>query len=112
MPAAAARDIDQPWMDLTTLTDGNPPDRNALAAALVESLVAALEEFEVAGFGAFADDWQALDLVSGRTVALHSHEHTVTGVAAGVDEQGALLLRTPAGLKRFVSGDISLRIAG
>jgi BirA family biotin operon repressor/biotin-[acetyl-CoA-carboxylase] ligase len=112
MPAAAARDIDQPWMDLVTLTDGNPPDRNALAAALVESLVAALEEFEAAGFAAFSADWQSLDLVSGRTVALHSHEHTVTGVAAGVDEQGALLLRTPAGVKRFVSGDISLRIAG
>ena len=110
MPATAAGQIDQPWMDLTTLSDGNPPDRNALAAALVESLVAALLEFETAGFAAFAEDWQALDLVAGKAVALHSHEQTVTGVAAGVDEQGALLLRTSLGLKRFVSGDLSLRM--
>jgi BirA family biotin operon repressor/biotin-[acetyl-CoA-carboxylase] ligase len=110
MPAAAATQIDQPWMDLTTLSDGNPPDRNALAAGLIEALVTALGEFEAAGFAAFTDDWQALDLVAGKAVALHSHEHTVTGVAAGVDEQGALLLKTPQGLKRFVSGDLSLRM--
>lgn len=110
MPAAAATQIDQPWMDLTTLSDGNPPDRNALAAGLIQALVDALKEFETAGFAAFTDDWQALDLVAGKAVALHSHEHTVTGVAAGVDEQGALLLKTPQGLKRFVSGDLSLRM--
>lgn len=112
MPATAAQDIDQPWMDLATLTDGHPPERNRLAAALIESLVTAMREFADQGFAAFSADWQSLDLVAGRAVALHSHEQTVTGVAAGVDEQGALLLKTPQGLKRFVSGDLSLRIAG
>ncbi|HEX7966086.1 MAG TPA: bifunctional biotin--[acetyl-CoA-carboxylase] ligase/biotin operon repressor BirA [Gammaproteobacteria bacterium] len=110
MPSQPAEQIDQPWMDLATLTDGNAPERNALAAGLIESLFTALGEFETLGFAAFSADWQRLDLVAGRAVALHSHEHTVTGVAAGVDEQGALLLRTPAGVKRFVSGDLSLRI--
>ncbi|HEX4300488.1 MAG TPA: bifunctional biotin--[acetyl-CoA-carboxylase] ligase/biotin operon repressor BirA [Gammaproteobacteria bacterium] len=111
MPAAAGQDIDQPWMDLATLADGTPPERNKVAAALVEALFGAMQDFESQGFAAFAADWQALDLVAGKAVALHSHDHTVTGVAAGVDEQGALLLKTPQGLKRFVSGDLSLRIA-
>ena len=111
MPEAAAEDIDQPWMDLNTFTDGRAPERNALAAALIGSLMAALDEFARAGFAAFSADWQALDLVAGRAVALHSHEHTVTGIAAGVDEEGALLLRTAQGVKRFVSGDVSLRLA-
>lgn len=111
MPEAAAEGIDQPWMDLTTLTDQQPPERNALAAALIGSLCSALDEFAARGFGAFSADWQALDLVVGRAVALHSHDHTVTGVAAGVDEEGALLLRTAQGVKRFVSGDVSLRVA-
>jgi BirA family biotin operon repressor/biotin-[acetyl-CoA-carboxylase] ligase len=97
-------------MDLATLADGTPPERNAVAAALVESLVSAMQEFSAQGFAAFAEDWQALDLVAGKAVALHSHDQTVTGVAAGVDEQGALLLKTPQGLKRFVSGDLSLRM--
>ena len=111
MPAAAASEIDQPWMDLATFTDGKAPERNALAAALVESLVPALDQFSARGFADFGDDWQRLDLVAGRAVALHSHEQTVTGVAAGVDGEGALLLRTPQGVKRFVSGDVSLRVA-
>ena len=111
MPAAAAGDIDQPWMDLATLSDNNPPERNALAAALIEAQLAALEEFAAGGFAAFGEDWRRLDLVAGRAVALQSHDQTVTGVAAGVDEQGALLLRTPHGVKRFVSGDVSLRVA-
>ena len=111
MPAAAAQDIDQPWMDLATLAEGTPPERNRIAAALVESLVSAMGEFQTEGFAAFTADWEALDLVAGKAVALHSHDHTVTGVAAGVDGEGALLLKTPGGLKRFVSGDLSLRIA-
>jgi len=111
MPVAAAQDIDQPWMDLTSLTDRAPPERNLLAAALIDALFTALDEFAHAGFAAFSEDWQALDLVAGRAVALHFHEQTVTGVAAGVDEQGALLLRTAQGVKRFVSGDVSLRVA-
>ena len=110
MPAMAAGRIDQPWMDLATLTGGKTPDRNALAAALVESLFAALDRFSVAGFAAFQPDWQRLDLVSGRAVALQAHDRTVTGVADGVDEHGALLLRTPHGIERFVSGDVSLRV--
>ena len=111
MPVEAAQDIDQPWMDLASLTDNAPPERNRLAAALIESLVSSLEEFEAEGFAAFRADWQALDLVAGHAVALHSHDQTVTGVAAGVDEQGALLLRTAQGIKRYVSGDVSLRMA-
>ncbi len=111
MPVAAAEGIDQPWMDLTTLTEGAPPERNRLAATLIGSLFTALDEFAQAGFAAFSEDWQALDLVAGRAVALHSQEQIVTGVAAGVDEEGALLLRTSQGVKRFVSGDVSLRIA-
>ena len=111
MPAAAAGKIDQPWMDLATLAGNKAPDRSRLAAALIESLFAALDRFTAVGFSAFEQDWQRLDLVSGRAVALHSHDRTVTGVAAGVDEHGALLLRTPHGLERFVSGDVSLRVA-
>lgn len=111
MPVSAAGHIDQPWMDLATLTDDAPPSRNALAAALIGALMEALELFGSKGFAPFTEDWQRLDLVAGRAVALHSHEKTVTGVAAGVDGEGALLLRTAQGVKRFVSGDVSLRVA-
>ncbi|HSC46965.1 MAG TPA: biotin--[acetyl-CoA-carboxylase] ligase, partial [Gammaproteobacteria bacterium] len=74
MPAAAASDIDQPWMDLATLAQGTPPERNRLAAALIRALVEALEDFAHTGFAGFSADWQALDLVAGRAVALHAQD--------------------------------------
>ncbi len=110
MPKQAATDIDQPWTDLATLAPGEIPDRNHLAAAMIEALVAAIQEFAVQGFGAFTQDWRALDLVAGRQVQLLYQQQTIDGTALGVDQDGALLLHTEAGTRRFVSGDLSLRI--
>ena len=31
------------------------------------------------------------------------------GVAAGIDMHGALLIETPEGVQRFLSGDVSVR---
>jgi BirA family biotin operon repressor/biotin-[acetyl-CoA-carboxylase] ligase len=36
-------------------------------------------------------------------------EETVHGVARGVDIGGALLVETPQGLRKFVSGEVSVR---
>ncbi|MDE2195999.1 MAG: bifunctional biotin--[acetyl-CoA-carboxylase] ligase/biotin operon repressor BirA [Gammaproteobacteria bacterium] len=110
MPAAAGPQIDQPWTDLETLTQGHPPGRNRLAAAVLEELVAALEVFAVHGFAAFVPAWRKLDIVAGQRVALHHQGQVITGMALGVDDDGALLLKSGAETRRFVSGDISLRL--
>ena len=110
MPAAAASRIDQPWTDLATQLLDKTPGRNALAAALIEQLLDALEVFAVRGFAAFAADWRALDLTAGRRVRLHHQQHVIEGTALGVDQDGALLLDTGGGTQRFVSGDLSMRL--
>ncbi|MDE2070822.1 MAG: bifunctional biotin--[acetyl-CoA-carboxylase] ligase/biotin operon repressor BirA [Gammaproteobacteria bacterium] len=111
MPAAAATYIDQPWTDLATQLPDKTPGRNALAAALIEQLVEALEVFAARGFAAFAADWRALDLAAGKSVRLHHQQHVIKGTALGVDQDGALLLDTGGGTQRFVSGDLSMRLA-
>lgn len=111
MPTAAATSIDQAWTDLATHTAGHVPARNALAAALIDALLPALDVFSSQGFPTFAGEWRSLDLVAGRAVDLHQHTGVVSGVATGVDSDGALLLRTKEGIRRFVSGDLSLRLA-
>lgn len=111
MPRDATKSIDQPWTDLATETAGRAPARNALAAAILTTLLPALDRFASQGFKAFADEWRALDLVTGRAVELHQHAGVVRGTASGVDDDGALLLRTAAGIRRYVSGDLSLRFA-
>ena len=110
MPERASGRIDQAWTDLATLTEDAPPARNRLAAALVNQLCRALEVFGDQGFTAFREDWRTLDAIAGRDVVLQQHDRRIHGVALGVDQDGALLLSSAGATRRFVSGDISLRV--
>jgi BirA family biotin operon repressor/biotin-[acetyl-CoA-carboxylase] ligase len=69
-----------------------------------------LGRFEREGFAAFREAWTALDALSGRAVRVLSGESVISGTARGVDSDGALLLETPDGVRRFVSGEASLRV--
>lgn len=111
MPAAAARRIEQPWTDLATQLPDKAPGRNALAAALIDQLLEALGVFAAGGFAAFAADWRMLDLAAGKSVRLHHQQQVIDGTALGVDQDGALLLDTGSGTQRFVSGDLSMKLA-
>ncbi|MCC7464209.1 MAG: biotin--[acetyl-CoA-carboxylase] ligase [Gammaproteobacteria bacterium] len=88
-------------------------DRNALAAALIDALVVAFLRFEREGFRAFFERWQRADLLRGAIVRISGRGDgaETVGRAAGVDEDGALLLDTPSGLKRFISGEVSVRVS-
>lgn len=89
-------------------------DRNALAAGLIDAAVNAFLRFEREGFRAFFERWQRADQLRGAAVSITGGGQggEVVGRAAGVDEEGALLLETPAGLRRFISGEVSVRIRG
>lgn len=85
-------------------------DRNALLAALLIGLQGVLEAFGAGGFPALRDRWQVLDAYAGAPVRVVSGAATVLeGTGAGVDADGALLLRTGRGIERILSGDVSLR---
>jgi BirA family biotin operon repressor/biotin-[acetyl-CoA-carboxylase] ligase len=86
-------------------------DRDALLAALLGALAAAMDEFDQAGFGAFRARWDALHAWHGQPVTLIDRGAAVQhGVAAGVDDSGRLLLDTGAGLVAVLAGDVSLRL--
>jgi BirA family transcriptional regulator, biotin operon repressor / biotin---[acetyl-CoA-carboxylase] ligase len=86
------------------------PARNAVAAGLVGECVRGLREFERHGLKAFADEWRNADTLRGRPVEVRAAEgSTARGFARGIDLHGALLLETPAGVQRFISGDVSVR---
>jgi BirA family biotin operon repressor/biotin-[acetyl-CoA-carboxylase] ligase len=86
------------------------PDRNRLAAALIGSMVAGLEQFERDGFAAFTHEWGAADALAGKSVVISSDNGSVTGHARGIDSDGALCLQTRDGLQRFVTGEVSARV--
>lgn len=111
MPASAAVGIDQAWTDLRTVAGPAVMSRNRLAAALLDELLPALNEFEAGGLGSFADEWRRHDVVAGQSIEVLLPDRTVSGRACGIDDGGALLVDTAAGRKRFASGEVSLRVA-
>jgi BirA family biotin operon repressor/biotin-[acetyl-CoA-carboxylase] ligase len=84
-------------------------DRNRLASELIAAAIDAFVLFEREGFRAFFEDWQNADLLRGHTITVSGAGAEVSGRAAGVDSDGALLVETPAGIKRFISGEVSVR---
>ncbi len=88
-----------------------PPGRSLLAGALMRALVAAFDRFDGAGLAPFLAPWHELDTLYGRAVSLDAPDGVMTGVAAGIDSAGALQLQTAAGMRRFLSGDVSVRTA-
>ena len=115
MPEAAARDIDQPWCDLVSLAAKETrvlPDRNAIAAAMLEHLLPALELFDAEGLAPFLPRYAGVDALAGQSVTLHSANATQAGTALGVAEDGALRLRLDDGREQRVhAGEVSVRQA-
>ncbi len=99
-PAASA-----PWLAAM--------ERNALMAALLTGLDGALAQFEQAGFAAFSARWNRLHAYQGSAVEIIDRGVTIEhGIAAGVDDSGALLLDGAAGRVAILAGDVSLRAQG
>ncbi len=108
--ARAAREIDQPWADLSQSVV--KIDRNHLAGLIIESLVRAVDLFKQHGLRAFTKDWERLDLVSGRTVELHhEQESMIKGVARGIDARGALLIERDGMTRSYHAGEVSIRLS-
>lgn len=114
MPAAdpnqPAPAIDRPWTDLAAEmpAESSELNRNRLASLLLEELLGSLEAFESAGFGAFEDRWNRLDLLRGREIRLDRDGQEVAGVARGIDASGGMLLETVTGPQVFHSGEVSI----
>ena len=108
MPAALLDRIDQPVADVATAA-GTAPDRNRLLAALLIELDRLLTAFARDGFAPLRDEWQRCHVYQGKPVKLTLPDGgTVSGVAQGVADNGALLVATRTGQLRFHSGDVSL----
>jgi BirA family biotin operon repressor/biotin-[acetyl-CoA-carboxylase] ligase len=85
------------------------PSRNAIAASLVSACVRGLIEFERHGLKPFIEEWRAADALRGRPVNVTAAEGVARGLARGIDVHGALVVETPHGVKRFISGDVTVR---
>jgi BirA family biotin operon repressor/biotin-[acetyl-CoA-carboxylase] ligase len=110
MPADAAAQIDQAWCDLAQL-GGEGLSRDALAAAVLDALLPALQQFEEQGLAPFLPRWRALDALAGRPVRIVDGAREHQGVSAGITDVGALRLLQDGQERTFHAGEVSLRPA-
>jgi BirA family biotin operon repressor/biotin-[acetyl-CoA-carboxylase] ligase len=85
-----------------------------VAAALLDGIAGALDDFAGGGFPALRDRYELLDALAGHGVVVRDatgHE-VARGSAAGVDDSGRLILEDAAGERiEVTSGDVTLRDA-
>jgi len=112
LTSALREQAGQPACDLASLTGGEVPDRNRVAAALISALVDGLGQFEREGFAAFAADYARHDLLRGQPLQLTGALGSFDGIGDGVDERGALQVRmADGGVRRVDSADVTVRRA-
>ncbi|MFA7270316.1 MAG: biotin--[acetyl-CoA-carboxylase] ligase [Sterolibacterium sp.] len=111
------------------LTDELPPEIRQNAAALADAMTTlpasgivlaqllmalhdAMQCFAEHGFAGLRNAWLERHAYAGQVVRLVSEfASPLEGCCRGVDSDGALLLETPAGMQRIISGEVSLRKA-
>ena len=92
------------------LERGAPQDRGALVVALLHRLEERLEHL---GSGALLDDYRRRCATLGQMVRVERRSGILEGTAVDVDDTGALLVDTGAGIERVTQGDVvHLRLAG
>lgn len=104
--------IDQPWIDLASITSVPLPDRNVLAARLLCRLLEVLTEFEKATFAAFEDEFAQYDILRDQSIRIIGGIDQREGTAIGVDRHGALRVCGANGEFSVDSGEISVRRSG
>lgn len=83
------------------------PSRNLLAAPIAAELLEALEAFDERGLAALREEWEAMHAHAGQRIRVRLADGRVlAGFCAGVADDGALRLRTRAGLRSLHSGRV------
>ena len=109
MPKTATDAIDQPWTDLHALLGAALPSRNTVAAAVLTTLVAAIDHFDAEGLTPFLPRFVALDALRDAEITATIGTIMQTGIAAGIADDGALRLRNDHGEILLRAGEVSVR---
>jgi BirA family biotin operon repressor/biotin-[acetyl-CoA-carboxylase] ligase len=100
--------VDQAATDLVSA--GLRAGRNELLAALLSHQADVLQTFAQAGFAPLRGEWEQAHAFAGRQVVVALPDRSeYSGTVAGVAEDGALLVGGGASVRRFHSGEVSLR---
>ncbi|WP_369985660.1 bifunctional biotin--[acetyl-CoA-carboxylase] ligase/biotin operon repressor BirA [Thalassolituus sp.] len=109
MSEGEAQEIDQPWVDLSSLRSGL--SRNQVAGTLLDELLSMVDTFQKEGFAPWQQYWSERDIYHNKDVVISSPIRDVEGVVKGVNRKGELMLRTDRGMEIITAGELSVRPA-
>jgi BirA family biotin operon repressor/biotin-[acetyl-CoA-carboxylase] ligase len=101
--------IDQSWTDLAAVAPSGLPERNGLAAALVDAMWTGLKRRGAIVSTGLAERFAALDVLSGRDVVLDTPSGRFTGSSQGIGSNGALRVGIDGGVREFTAAEVSVR---
>lgn len=106
--ASAAAPFKTSAIGLQTLLPSVTPEQTL--ARILQPLVDSIHHFAQHGFAPYAARFASRDALQGRRIELSSAavQPSVQGQYLGINEQGALLLQTPAGLQTIMSHEVSV----
>ena len=113
LPDAAIREIEAEHgvkiTDLAACLDPLP-EHTTLAALVIAAAIGGIRRFAAEGLAADLEAWQRYDWLAGKRIKVRQEGRSdASGVAWGIDADGALLLRTHGSIRRIVAGSIELQ---
>jgi BirA family biotin operon repressor/biotin-[acetyl-CoA-carboxylase] ligase len=85
------------------LDTGRVVSRQEVLLSVLEELAGQLDRLWQ-GDPSLATDWQQVCILQGRWVEVDAYSHRASGWCQGIDPQGALVLRSDVGMRRFLGG--------
>ena len=86
------------------------PTREQLLAELLRMQRTLFDTYASTGFAAFVGAWNQRNAYADLPVWISGEGEVIEGICLGVDDDGALRVRTDAGTLRVIAGDVSLRL--
>lgn len=108
LPQAIKEQIEQPTVDIKEIM-GKILNRQHVTAALISHIVSLLKDYAHHGFGVWQQQWQHYDALYGQEVEILGLADSLTGIAQGIDNTGALIINTATGQQLISGGEVSLR---
>ncbi len=88
---------------------GATPDRNVIAAAVIDRIIQMLKNVETVGFADSITHFRRYDVLKDEPVTVRFGDERFEGVAAGVDRTGAFILNSATGKRTFSGGEVTVR---
>lgn len=111
MPAESGQDIEQPWVDLSTIV-GESMSRQQVAVTVIDELLQTMTAYQQYGLEPFSEQWHEWDLLNGQPLNVMLDNQIITGIGRGIDPGGAILVERNGKLSRYMAGEVRLRKQG